>query len=89
MYSVDKTNFVSYLQQFPNQIVESLKIFKASKINIDKAENIILESLDNKDIQTAKWYLQTIGKQRGYVEKIDINQTGDVNITISLETTDE
>jgi len=39
MYSIDKTNFISYLQNFPNQIVESDKIFKNAKISIN-AQNI-------------------------------------------------
>jgi len=46
--------------------------------NIDKAESVILSSLNEGDIQTAKWYLQTIGKQRGYTEKQEIEN----NITI-------
>lgn len=41
--------------------------------NIDKAENVILNALNEGDIQTAKWYLGTIGKQRGYTEKQEID----------------
>ncbi len=43
MYSVDKTNFISFLQQFPNQIIESKKLVENSEMKIDseKIENII------------------------------------------------
>lgn len=48
--------------------------------NIDKAEAVIQEAMDNKDIQTAKWYLQTIGKKRGYTEKQEIEHSGTVEV---------
>lgn len=48
--------------------------------NIDKAENIIMSALNEGDIQTAKWYLQTIGKQRGYSEKQEIEHSGGVKV---------
>ena len=43
MYSVDKTNFISFLQQFPDQIIKSKKIFENSEIKIEskKIKNII------------------------------------------------
>lgn len=50
--------------------------------NIDKAESIILKALNSEDIQTAKWYLQTIGKQRGYSEKQEIEHSGEIKADI-------
>lgn len=50
--------------------------------NIDKAESVILQALDDGDIQTAKWYLQTIGKQRGYSELNNINLSANIKTDI-------
>lgn len=52
---------------------------------IDKAESIIIMALNETDIQTAKWYLQTIGKKRGYSEKFEITGAdgGPLSIIIS------
>jgi hypothetical protein len=49
--------------------------------NLDKAENVIMDAIDEKDIQTSKWYLQTIGKNRGYTEKhqVDVEFKGIFN----------
>lgn len=40
--------------------------------NIDKAESNIYDSLEEGDVQTSKWFLGTIGKNRGYSEKQSI-----------------
>lgn len=57
--------------------------------NIDKAESVILQALDEGDIQTAKWYLQTIGKQRGYSELSNINLSGNIKTDIQKLTDEE
>ena len=43
MYELDKTNFKNYLIKFPNQILESRKLFKNSSLNITakKINNIV------------------------------------------------
>ena len=51
---------------------------------IDKAESVILGALDLKDIQTAKWYLATVGKKRGYSEKHEIEHTGEISTKFSI-----
>jgi hypothetical protein len=38
---------------------------------IDKAETVVVNSLDVEDIETAKFVLKTAGKRRGWNEKID------------------
>ena len=48
--------------------------------NIDTAESVILEALDDRDIQACKWYLSTKGKKRGYTEKLEIEHSGGVKI---------
>ena len=51
---------------------------------IDKAESVILDAIDEKDIQTSKWYLSTIGKKRGYSEKMEIEHSGEVSNKFSI-----
>jgi glucose/mannose-6-phosphate isomerase len=43
MYSIDKANFKRFLKSFPDQILESKKIFKESniKINANKIQKIV------------------------------------------------
>jgi glucose/mannose-6-phosphate isomerase len=43
MYSVDKTNFKSYLKKFPDQILESQKLVngKLNKIKFEKIQNVV------------------------------------------------
>ncbi len=53
--------------------------------NKDIAENTILSAIDLGDIQTAKWYLQTIGKDRGYSEKTEIQHSGDITVNVKYE----
>lgn len=36
--------------------------------SLDFAEGVILDSIKNKDVQTAKWYLKMKGQSRGYIE---------------------
>ena len=37
---------------------------------LDKAEDIIYTALDQNDIPTAKWVLSTLGRYRGWNEKV-------------------
>lgn len=52
--------------------------------NKDKAESIILKKLNEEDGEYAKWYLRTIGKDRGYNEKTEMEHSGGLNIVIDL-----
>jgi hypothetical protein len=49
---------------------------------IDKAENKLQAAIDSGDMQMVKWYLATKGKRRGYVEKQEVDHTGNINIAV-------
>jgi hypothetical protein len=49
---------------------------------IDKAENKLQAAIDSGDMQMVKWYLATKGKRRGYVEKQEIDHSGNINIAV-------
>jgi hypothetical protein len=57
--------------------------------NIDIAENVVLNEIDKNDVQTAKWYLQTIGKNRGYSEKLNLEHSGSVKQEVEESILDE
>lgn len=38
---------------------------------LDKAESCIINALEQNDVSTAKWFLQTKGKDRGYMGNDD------------------
>lgn len=52
---------------------------------IDMAESTLLKSIEGKDVQSAKWYLSTKGKHRGYSEKHEIEHGGRIDIKIGDE----
>ena len=65
----------THIEQHPEAIE---RMQSEREKNIDKAESVIMKALDEMDIQTAKWYLATIGKARGYAENSN-------NVTIHVE----
>lgn len=44
---------------------------------IDYAESALISKIKNKDFNSIKWYLATMGKHRGYTEKQEIEHSGD------------
>lgn len=56
-------------------IQDEKEIFK------DRCEAVVYEKvIKEKDINTAKWYLSTIGKDRGYTEKQELEHSGNIKI---------
>ena len=43
---------------------------------VDLAETKIISAINEGDIQTVKWYLSTIGKERGYTERQEHDVSG-------------
>jgi len=52
---------------------------------IDMAESALLKSIEAGDVQSAKWYLSTKGKKRGYSEKIELDHSGKADLNIKVE----
>ena len=61
-------------------------LLNESEGTVDMAEGVLLESIQNKDVQSAKWYLSTIGKKRGYSERQEITGAdgSDLQVTYKI-----
>lgn len=68
------------------RIMKSERLLKAYSDEVestkDYAEGIIIENLKQKDLATAKWYLQLKARERGYGETKDITETIDSRLEI-------
>ena len=54
---------------------------------VDMAESTLIKSIQKGDTADAKWYLARKGRTRGYVERQEIEQSGEVVIKV-VETDD-
>ena len=49
---------------------------------LDMAEGIVLQGITDGDLPSAKWYLARKGKKRGYADKLEMEQSSEVNFLI-------
>jgi len=56
---------------------------------LDLAESTVLKNIKDGDSADAKWYLSRKGKSRGYVERQENEQIGDITIRIIDEAIDD
>jgi transposase len=52
---------------------------------LDKAESNLFVRIKEGDEETSKWFLARKGRHRGYSEKIDTEQKGDITISVVYE----
>lgn len=52
---------------------------------IDLAESTVINAINSQDVQTAKWYLGLIGRDRGYAEKIELEHNINTPVRIVIE----
>lgn len=52
---------------------------------LDMCESTLLQSIKEKDIQSAKWYLATKGKKRGYSERHELTGSEGTPIRVIWE----
>lgn len=49
----------------------------------DAAESVLIRSIvDDKDIASAKWWLTRKGRDRGFADAVDVQQSGEVTLRI-------
>lgn len=66
-----------YIRMYPQALQELQDERERTK---DVAEKNIIDALNKGDLQLSKWYLQTIGKDRGYGEELNLNGNFSVDI---------
>ena len=52
---------------------------------IDMAEDQVISAIERGDVGTAKWYLSTIGRERGYVQRTEVAGVADQPIVIDWD----
>lgn len=50
----------------------------------DAAESALFEALENKNLGAVNFYLKTVGKDRGYVERTEVAGVSDAPITVNI-----
>lgn len=81
---IDRSTFYRWQREDP---LFADAVEEVNEICIDFVESKLLELIDNGNASATFFYLRNKGKQRGYSESIDVNQTGqnmltDININI-------
>jgi hypothetical protein len=71
-----------YMKRHP-EIVEARE--EAEERMLDFAESKLFTKISDGDMTAIIWFLKTKGKKRGYVERQEMEQTGDVRIRVVRE----
>jgi hypothetical protein len=61
------------------------KLYEAERAGIlDEAEEKVIAAIRDGDMSTVRWYLSTVGKDRGYTERREEVQTTGIMVEIDL-----
>ena len=75
-----------YIEKYPT-VREAYEEEKATIL--DKAESNIIAAIHKGDLGVSRWYLSTIGRDRGYVERQEIAGVGNQPIVIDWDKGDD
>ena len=53
---------------------------EAREVSIDFAESALMKNIENGDTTSIIFFLKTVGKSRGYVEKKQFEHSGEMNV---------
>ena len=70
----------TYIDRYP---VARLELDTETQVLLDTAENVVHEALKAGDIQAAKWFLTTKGKDRGYADRLELESTTVTSIKVT------
>ena len=68
LLKVDRTTIQARVDRSP-RLQQAIKDIRERVV--DKAEGVVMDALNKKDKQTARWALERLGKDRGYATKIE------------------
>jgi len=77
---VTAKNYIESTPQFKE------KFLHAREALLDIAENAISTSIKDGNTQDAKWLLSTLGKKRGFVEKSQLELSGEIKTFVDYVT---
>lgn len=80
-FGIDRRTYYRWLKEyaeFPDYVEE------ISEANIDFAEGKLLSQINDGDTGAIIWFLKCKGKRRGYVEKQEIEHSGNIGTTINI-----
>ena len=82
--NINRTTFYEWLKLYPDFAEQ---INEAQDVAIDFAESMLMKNIQAQDTTSIIFYLKTIGKRRGYVEKalMDVTSNGESIIPKVIE----
>ena len=84
--NIDRQTYYNYINKF-DSFKKACEDIKES--NIDFAESVLMGEIRNKNMTATIFYLKTIGRNRGYVERQEMDIDGDMNLVVEFIDPDE
>jgi len=78
---INRQTYYNYLEKFDTFKKECHNI---KEENIDFAESVLMDAIRNKNMTGTIFYLKTIGRNRGYVEKQEMDIEGSFNLHVKF-----
>ncbi len=73
-------------RRYVNKWETTRKAFDAEKQKIlDLAESTVYKAIKDGDVQSAKWVLATLGRDRGFSERQELVHSGEMNQKLTIE----
>ncbi len=79
--NIDRQTYYNYIEKFDSFKKECHNI---KEENIDFAESILMGEIKNKNITAVIFFLKTIGRNRGYIERQELEVDGDMNLVVEF-----
>ena len=79
--NIDRQTYYNYFEKFDTFKKECLDI---KEENIDFAESVLMDAIRNKNMTGVIFFLKTIGRNRGYVEKQEMDIDGGFNLSVKF-----
>ena len=78
---IDRTTHYRWMKEYPEF---SARVDEIQESNIDFVEGKLLSQINDGDTGAIIWFLKCKGKRRGYVEKQEIEHSGNIGTTINI-----
>jgi hypothetical protein len=78
---IDRQTYYNYIEKFDSFKKECDNI---KEENIDFAESILMGEIRNKNMTATIFFLKTIGRNRGYIERQEMDIDGDMSLTVEF-----